>query len=408
MLATFVATAKMLMRTPALVVWSLVFPVALATIFVFMFSSLDEADEFGSVPVAVVADEAYEGSIFAFVVDALDGDGAAAGDGSDEALLDVREVATEAEAREIVLAGEVSGAFVVGEDGSPSLIVSTEGSVLETNRAQINATILQSVADAYVQNAALVLEFAGEDPAAFAEAAISGAFSGIEEAAVAGSGAVEVVPITHSEPQQTVRYYYALLGLAVLISSNVALVAICQMQPNLSPLGARRTVGALGRGRALAATLAASWLLTCVCLAVAFLYIRFALGVDFGGRDGLCLLAIAVGALFSTALGTAVGAIPRLSADAKSGILTLIACFASLFAGLYGQPAMELADAISREFPALAAINPAKAVTDAFFSLYCYDSLAPFAERAAFLVALAAVLLAIAAVLVRRQRYEHL
>ena len=397
----------MLVRTPALVVWSLVFPIALATIFVFMFSSIEEADSFNAVPVAVVADDAYEGSDFSHMIAALDEQGARASS-SEAALLSVREVETEAQARELVEAGEVSGAFSVGDDGEPMLVVTTASSVLSVNRARIDATILQSVADAYVQNVALVADTARENPAAFAQAAAAGLLDGVADAAAVGSGSVEVVPITHSEPQQTVRYYYALIGLAVLISSNVALIAICRMQPNLSSLGARRTVGALGRGRALAVTLAACWLLTCASLAAAFLYIRFALGVDFGGREALCLVCIAVGALFSTALGTAVGAIPRLSEGAKSGILSALACFASLFAGLYGQPAMELADSVARSAPALAAANPAKALSDAFYSLYCYDSLWPFAERAAVLVAFSVALFTIAAMLVRRQRYEHL
>lgn len=407
MLVTFVATAKMLIRTPALVVWSLVFPIALATIFVFMFSSIEEADSFDAVSVAVVADDAYEESGFSRAIAALGEQGERASS-AEAALLSVREVETEAQARELVEAGEVSGAFSVGEDGVPTLIVSTASSALSTNRAQIDATILQSVADAYAQNAVLVADAARENPAAFARVASARSLDGISDAAAAGSGSVEVVSITHSEPQQTVRYYYALIGLTVLISSNVALIAICQMQPNLSSLGARRTVGALGRGRALAATLAACWLLTCASLMAAFLYIRFVLGVDFGGRETLCLVGIAAGALFSTALGTAVGAIPRLSVGVKSGILTALACFASLFAGLYGQPAMELADSVARAAPMLAAVNPAKALSDVFYSLYCYDSLWPFAQRAAVLVASSVVLFAIAAVLVRRQRYEHL
>ena len=387
MKATFIATAKMLMRTPALIAWALAFPIVLSTIFVFMFASLDEADEASAVPVAVVADDAYEASPFSQVVNDLDGD-----------LLAVVETGGQDSARDLVQSGEVAGAYAVDADGHLVLIVSTEPSVLATSRAQIDATILQSIADSYAQSAALARD-ATVDPSAMSEATVVGA---------AQADPIETVSLTHSDPRQTVRYYYALLGMAVLLTSNVAMMAVCRLQPNLSALGARRTVGSLGRGRALAATTATSWVLTFACLVLAFLYIRFVLGVDFGGREGLCMVAIAIGAVFATALGSMVGAIPRLPLDAKSGILAGVACFASLFAGLYGQPCMELADAVARTFPVLAMLNPARAVTDVFYGLYSYDSLDPFFARSALLAVFAAVLFAVAAVLVRRQRYEHL
>ncbi|MFR5091415.1 MAG: hypothetical protein ACLTDR_04730 [Adlercreutzia equolifaciens] len=54
----------------------------------------------------------------------------------------------------------------------------------------------------------------------------------------------------------------------------------------------------------------------------------------------------------------------------KTGILTGVVCLLSLFTGLYGEPCMELADMVSREFPVLASLNPAKAICDMFYSLY--------------------------------------
>ena len=79
------------------------------------------------------------------------------------------------------------------------------------------------------------------------------------------------------------------------------MIAICRTQPNLSALGARRAVGALSRAKTLTATLAASWVLTFACIAIAYLYIRFVAGVDFGGRDAICIAVIAAAALTATA-----------------------------------------------------------------------------------------------------------
>ena len=206
----------------------------------------------------------------------------------------------------------------------------------------------------------------------------------------------------------TVRYYYALLGMAALFCGQVGMLAICETQPNLTPLGARRAIGATSRGKTLVATLAASWAISFACLLVAFLFIRFVVGVDFAGREGMCVVAIAVAALFATSLGTLLGSLPKVGFGVKTGLLTGLTCLLSLFAGLYGEPCMDLADQIAREAPVLAAVNPAKVVTDAFYSLYYYDSLVPFAEKAGILLIMTVVLFAVSALFVRRQRYASL
>ena len=56
----------------------------------------------------------------------------------------------------------------------------------------------------------------------------------------------------------------------------------------------------------------------------------------------------------------------------------------------------------------LASLNPAKVVTDTFYSLYYYDSLVPFAEKVGLLLAMTAVVFAVSALFVRRQRYASL
>ena len=86
------------------------------------------------------------------------------------------------------------------------------------------------------------------------------------------------------------------------------------------------------------------------------------------------MVGLAAAALLATALGTLIGALPKMSLPAKSGILTGATCFLSLFAGLYGEPCMQLADSIARAFPITATLNPAKLTTDLFYSLYYYDA----------------------------------
>lgn len=382
-----------LVRKRELVVWSLAFPIILTTLFMFMFANLDSSTAFEAVPTAVVADEAYEQDEgFSSMIDELSAPG-------DDQLLDVRKFATAEEARTALDAGEVTGVLSVDDEGAPHLVVSPVADSM--GATQIGRTILNTVADTCVRNADLLAGIAHDNPMALADP------QAVEEALGAGDATVEV-SLTHEEPSQSVRFYYALLGMACLFCAQIGMLAICEAQPNLSALGARRAMGAMSRGKTLAATLAASWTIAMVCLLVALVYMRFTAGIDFAGRELACVGAIAVCALFATAFGTLLGSLPKVGLGVKTGLLTGITCLLSLFAGLYGEPVMQLADELARSYPLLASLNPAKVVTDTFYSLYYYDSLEPFIGKIGVLLAMTAVAFAVSALFIRRQRYASL
>lgn len=397
---SFLVSVKSLVRTPSVIVWVLAFPLIMSAIFLFMFSGMRTDGVVDPVPVALVTpagekDGAPAGS-FEQVVDAL----AEPGEGQ---LLDLRRVETAAEAADLLAAGEVDGYFELADDGAPALTVGSAYTLASADGASaVNRTILESVASSYVQSRALLEEVARRDPAALADPAAVADALGIQVA-------VEQVQITHARPEEIVRYYYALLGMGALMASQAGMLAVAQAQPGVSALGARRAVSGTSRLRQLAGCVLGAWAVSTVALTLAFAFLRLVVGVDFGGREGLALVSVAVCALLATALGACVGALP-LSAgiSARSGILTALTCVLSLFAGLYGTAAMELADNLAHTLPWTSWVNPAKLVCDTFYALYYYTSLAPFAARLAACVAGALALLAVAGAIFRRQSYEHL
>ncbi|WP_080802109.1 ABC transporter permease [Arabiibacter massiliensis] len=389
----FRGALAVLTRKSELLVWALIFPIILTTLFMFMFANLDESTAFEPVSTAVVADDAYRADeAFSAMVDEL----AATGD---DQLLDVHEFASADEARAALDAGEVVGVLSVDGEGVPQLAVSPATDNMGAK--QIGRTILNTVADTYVRNAELLEGIAHDNPMALADPDL------VERALTSGDATAEV-SLTHNTPSQSVRFYYALLGMACLFCAQIGLLSICEAQPNLSALGARRAVGAVSRGKTLAATLMASWVLAMACLLVALLYMRFTAGIDFAGREVACIGAIAVCALFATALGTFLGSLPKVGLGVKTGLLTGLTCLLSLFAGLYGEPVMQMADQLARDFPLLASLNPAKVVTDTFYSLYYYDSLGPFIDKIGLLLVMTAVVFAVSVLFIRRQRYASL
>ena len=414
MLSTFRATIRMLLRTPSALVWGLAFPIILATMFIFMFSGFRTAESINAVPVAVVADDAWNTSTFSQVMDAL-----AEGE---EPLLSCIEVADEGSALELLSTGEVDGVFMVDEsavtgnataalDGPnpvlalPRLVVASEDSAAHggaNGDYEVNRSILVSIANSYAQSEALIDDLAASNSAALADPEVVAR-------ALSLDARTERVSLTRSTPDETVRFYYALMGMTTLFAAQLSMLAVASIRPTASAVSARRCIAGTSRIRQLAGALLGSWLLSFAFLTVAFAYIRLVVGIDFQGREALCILGVAVGAWLATGIGAIVGSLPlQGGARAGSGILTGLTCGLAIFAGLYGQPTMELADAIARAVPLSTWVNPAKLICDLFYSLYYYESLAPYLARLAACAAWGVAFFAFAAPMFRRQRYAHL
>lgn len=417
MWSTYKATVIALVRSPQIMVWTAIFPIVLATIFSFMFGSFSNDGRVDAVPVAVVADDAWSASPFADQVDELSK--------GNDALLETHEVPSLAKARELLDSGEVRGAYVVDGD-APRLILSDADASGGRLERETNRAILEAVATSYVQGTALTEELAARGVVGSAVAAGSAGATGAASAASERDRAsapadpadlaeafslragVRSVSLTHAAPDQTVRYYYALLGMAALFGSMLSTWAVTSALPTASALGARRFVAPVRHAAQMTGILLGSWTVSLACLFVAFAYMDAVVGIDFAGREALCAVGLAAASLLSIAIGALVGALPLRDDGVRSGINTAIACVGSLFAGLYGQPSVAIGDAVARAVPASSWVNPARLISDLFYSLYYYDSLAPFALRAAACAGVAALLLAVSATLLGRGSYEHL
>lgn len=394
MFNTIITTVKTLLRRPSTWVWGALFPIALSTMFMFMFANLSSDGTVDPVPVAVVADEAWDASTFKDVAASL----AKAGD---DQLLDVSEYEDLAVARKALKAGEVAGIYTVDAAGTPRLTLLSSYDSSRASSVLTDRSILETVASSYTQNVELMRQIAQDNPAVLADpAAVAHALS-LE-------GGTRRVSLTRATPDGTV-IYYALFGLVAMMSAEFAALSVVDLQPNLSGLGARRCVGGLSKTASLAGIFVGSWLVSFASMAVAIGYVRLVVGVDFGGREGLCLVGGAASALAATGLGLFVGTLPVKGGKAsKSGILTGFATTCALFAGLYGEPAMALADDVARACPVECWLNPVKLICDMFNRLYFFEDLGPFAVRAGALVLMALVFVAAATLIFGRSRYEHL
>lgn len=216
------------------------------------------------------------------------------------------------------------------------------------------------------------------------------------------------ITLTHFKPDEACRYFFALLGIASMMAMSFAMNAVLFCQANVSALGLRRSVSPQSKLSQLTAGFLASWICACLTMLVTALYIRYGCQVSYGGREAAALLAVIVAALASCAIGTLIGALPRLSTGVKGGLTIAIPCVLALFAGLYGTPAMQLSDWTQQHTPVLSAMNPVQQVTNLFYDILYFDSYTPFFRTVGILLVMTVVCLGLSTVLLRKQRYEHL
>ena len=162
MFNTIITTVKTLLRRPSTWVWGALFPIVLSTMFMFMFANLSSDGTVDPVPVAVVADEAWDASTFKDVATSL-------AKGGDDQLLEIDECDDAADANRALKAGEVAGIYTVDAAGTPKLTLLSSYDSSRASTVLTDRSILETVASSYTQNAELMSQIAQDNPAALAD-----------------------------------------------------------------------------------------------------------------------------------------------------------------------------------------------------------------------------------------------
>ncbi|MBW3069143.1 ABC transporter permease [Actinomyces sp. 594] len=371
-----------LLRDRILLLWTLGMPIALSLMFMMMFSGLEAGYAVDPIRVGIVHDDAYAAE--AGLDGALD---AVSADDAELRLLDPVAYDTAEQAEAAVQKGDTVG-YIAVQDGTPVLHLSPEGNDLSTT------PVLRAMLDTYVHSRDEITSLiAAEAPPADAAAAVQDRHAFTTE-----------LQVTRVPGKPEVPYYFALLAFTSGMGMTIAVVAIREITAPSGHLAARRNLGALPRWRLLLGTLSAAWVCTWACLVLAFVFMRFVVGVDFGPYAALCLLAIGISSLMACAAGSVLGTFPRM----PLGGVSAISCLLALFCGLYGTASQRLANAVELSAPLVSQLNPLWQATRCFYGLLYYDSLEPFARSCTVLAGMTLVFFIIAMIRMRRTNHEHL
>ena len=394
---SFLINVKTSIRNTSSLFWVLAFPVILAALMLGIMGNLQDGYTAEAQHFAIVADANWKASPGADeLVSSLSKKPRAGSD--DTQLLIPTTVASKAEA-DIRLDGRKDiGYLYAGPDGLVNMVLSDReaASIQSDSTASegITVSILSASLGSFNQANAARSTLASPNIRILVQSG--------------GQTYTKQIRLTHIHPSMTAPYFFAVLAMACLIGASTAAEMIARTQPNLSALGARRASSPSPKWRQAAGAFLASWLFSAVSLLVAYIFVRTVCGVQTGGRDPIALIAIAVGTFMATAFGSMMGAIPKLSTETKVGLVIAIDCTLSAFIGLYGSLAMDLNNAIQEHAPIFHLLNPVKQVSNLFYDIVYYDSLAPFARTCGILAIMAAVFLSICGLLLRKQRYEYL
>ena len=388
-------TLKLATRRPVLLFWTLAFPILMSLLFALVLGNTDEHYRLQPASVAVVEDAAYRTDTASMLRKMLE----TAAEPGESHVLELTKVDGTAQADALLTEGKADAVITVDDDGMPTLRVGPSAS------GSVSVTAVRTLLDRYRSVAVSMETLAAEAPQALATPE---AQAHAVTAFISDTVRTAALDILHTAPVGNVRFFYALLAYATVQPTIIVLAAIQDLRASMSPAGFRRQVGAMPQTKLLFTAIASSYLATFACCLIAWAFQRFVLGIPFGDRDGLAVLAVAVCAAVGVSLGAFIAAIPRLTPQAKESLSLAVTLVASLGAGLYGDPAMAFSDWLSAHLPVLQLANPAAQATQAFYSLLYYTDLQPFWQAIGVLAVIATICLTGATLFMRRQRYEAL
>ncbi|MCI8308571.1 MAG: ABC transporter permease [Lachnospiraceae bacterium] len=355
--------------------WTLVFPIALSTFMFMAFGKINETTEqFKAVPVGIVT--VNDNAIFHQVLDEVSGE---------DGLLIPKEM-TEDNALEALDDGDIDGIIYV--DDKISLSINENG---------IEQTILSSFVDRYIQTQSTVMNILETDPAKIQTAA---------EKLTAGTPNYRELTVSDGNTDNLVNYFYAILAMSCLFASFIGISSTLNLQANLSALGVRRSVAPTHKSTLILTSFISNLVIQFTVECLAFMYMIFILGINFGDKYPAILLLLLIGSSLGLSMGMFIGSLSKPAGEGiKMGIGISVSMTMSVLADLC---ANGIQNAIEHTIPLINRINPAALITDSFYALNTFDNYERFTRNMLILVLITALLLTRAIFMIRRNRYASI
>ncbi len=377
----FVNRCKCMIRDKELMFWTLMFPIVLASLFGLTLKNTSSEDMFNKINIAVVDNAEYQrNTAFQSALSAVS-DAIHSGDSS---LFNVT-LSTPEQAAELLKNNKIAGYIVF--DGEAQLVVRESG---------ISQTIIKEFLDDYTHRYTTISTIVKQNPHALPT---------LMAYAMENQNYLKEVSPTQAEPNTTLNYYYALVAMACLYGSFWGIKEVSAVQANLSPQGARVSLAPTHKLKIFGYSLCAAAIVHLVSIFILIAYLSLVLKVDFGSDLLYVLLACVAGSLMGVSMGALIGALIKKSEGIKSAVLVSVSMIFSFLAGLM---MVDMKYIVTHAIPVMAYINPANLITDAFYSLYYFDTYSRYFMNIGLLCGFTVIFYLIVYLVLRRQRYASL
>lgn len=365
-----------MIRTKEVIFWSLVFPLALTTFMYLAFGKINEVTEnLETIDVAVV--ESVQNEMFDKILVKVSN--------GESPLLNPMKMNSQ-DAVSALDGKEVDG--IIHVDDTISLSVRENG---------LNATILSSFVDRYLQNEATLTQIAKNNPLALNSAI---------EALSDDTSYFKEEKLTDGNTDNLSNYFYAVFAMSCLFASFTGISSMFSIQGNLSPLGQRRCVAPTKKLHVVLTLFLTNEIVQFAIELITFAYMSLVLGLDLSNKYPALFLLLFVASSFGLTMGMFIGSLKKpVTEGAKMGIGVAISMALSVMADLCVSGLM---NTIEHTVPIINRLNPAALISDSFYALNTYSDYSRYTSNMVNLSAMTLILFTLTILTVRRNRYASI
>jgi len=383
---SFKYSLKVLLKSKALVFWTLLFPIFMGTFFKLAFADIENSEKFKVVDIAVVENEEFNNNnIYKETFDTLS-------DKNNKDRIFNTKYVSEDEASKLLDNNEISG-YLKLENNEPKLVFKTNG---------INQTIFKYVTEEIVQTNEVINNYIYEE-IKNGEIDYNKIYTKVNE--LTSEDNVKLKDISNGNLSYTMIEFYTLIAMTCLYGGMLSMFVLNKNLANMTPEGKRISLAPLSKTKIILGSLSASYVVQVFGLMILFLYTLFALNVDYGNNLLLVILLSLVGSLSGLSLGIFAASIIKGDENKKTGIIISITMTGCFFAGMMG---ITMKYIIDSHVPFINKINPVAMITDGLYSLYYYNTYDRYIFNLVSLVIFSVVLLGISMFSLRRQKYDSI
>lgn len=372
---------KVLLRQPSIWLWTLVFPIALATFEYAAFGKLDEIQTIETIDISVVTETEYslQQSLLSVLESAEIEEGTSLFKISYEESYDIAMDKFEEE--------EIALLLYAGENGEVNI---------NTLESDINTSITLSVIEQYniVMGTISIIEPTQAEIGEISARVMTGLLAEYDYFKDES---------TSTNANVTTIYFYALIAMMCLYASFWGKQITEDISADRSALGIRINVAPTKKLKLLGVYYAVAMALQTVSSVIVFLYLNYVLKIKLGDDPLLVLLTFIVGSSTGISIGLFVSTLVKGSREKRTGILNGITLVLSALSGLM---MVNIKEVVDKAIPFFRYINPAELVTDSLYALYNYSTYNAFILRISILAAMSVILVVASVIRMRGDKYE--